>query len=144
MDETNLRVNPQQQWVHVSSTDQLTLLVHDKRRSTAAIENIGILSGYKGVAVHDGFTAYDQYRQCQHSLCNAHILRELNYVIETSKPGWATEMKQLLLDMKAAVSKARETGKKRLAVKQRQEFLGCVYISQRNQTSALTKLKNPK
>ncbi len=94
--------------------------------------------------MHDGFTAYDQYRQCQHSLCNAHILRELNYVIETSKPGWATEMKQLLLDMKAAVSKARETGKKRLAVKQRQEFLGCVYISQRNQTSALTKLKNPK
>ena len=115
VDETNLRVNRKQDWVHVSSTDQLTLLIHDKMRGTAAIENIGILPGYEGVAVHDGFTAYDQYRQCQHSLCNAHILRELNYVIETSKPAWATEMKQLLLDIKAAVSKAGERGKKRLA-----------------------------
>jgi transposase len=93
VDETNLRVKQKQEWVHVSSTEKLTLLVHDKRRGTAAIENIGILSGYKGVAVHDGFSAYDQYGQCRHSLCNAHILRELNYVIETSKPSWATEIK---------------------------------------------------
>jgi transposase len=123
VDETNLRVRQKQEWVHVSATDQLTLLCHDKRRGTPAIENIGILSGYKGVCVHDGFSAYDQYRQCRHSLCNAHILRELNYVIETSKPGWATEMKQLLLDIKAAVSKAGEAGKKRLTLKQKSEFL---------------------
>jgi hypothetical protein len=111
VDETNLRVHQKQQWVHVSSTDQLTLLVHDKRRGTAATENIGILTGYKGVCVHDGLMAYDHYQQCQHSLCNAYILRELNYVIETSKASWATEMKTLLLDIKAAVGKARETGK---------------------------------
>jgi transposase len=48
VDETNLRVNQKQQWVHVSSTEKLTLLCHDQRRGTAAIENIGILSGYKG------------------------------------------------------------------------------------------------
>jgi transposase len=124
VDETNLRVNQKQEWVHVSSTDRLTLLVHDKRRGTAAIEEIGILSGYRGVAVHDGFTAYDQYRQCQHSLCNAHLLRELNYVIETSKPDWAQEMKKLLLEIKAAVGKAGEAGKKRLALRQKKEFLG--------------------
>jgi transposase len=123
VDETNLRVRQKQEWVHVSSTEHLTLLCHDKRRGTAAIEQIGILSGYKGVAVHDGFTAYDQYLQCRHSLCNAHILRELNYVIETSKPDWAKEMKQLLLDIKAAVAVASEGGKKRLAVRQETEFL---------------------
>jgi transposase len=123
VDETNLRVHQQQEWVHVSSTDKLTLLCHDKRRGAAAIENIGILSGYKGVCVHDGFSAYDQYAQYQHSLCNAHILRELNYVIETSKPDWAQEMKQLLLDIKAAVSKAGEIEKARLAVRQKKEFL---------------------
>lgn len=122
VDETNLRVQQKQEWVHVSSTDWLTLLVHDQRRGTAAIENIGILSGYKGVAVHDGFSAYDQYRQCRHSLCNAHILRELNYVIETSKPSWAQEMKTLLLEIKAAVGKAREDGKKRLAWKPEKEY----------------------
>jgi transposase len=123
VDETNLRVQQKQEWVHVSSTEKLTLLIHDKRRGTAAIENIGILSSYKGVCVHDGFSAYDQYRQCQHSLCNAHILRELNYVIETSKPDWAQEMKQLLLDIKAAVSKAGEIEKTRLALRQKKEFL---------------------
>jgi transposase len=123
VDETNLRVKQKQQWVHVSSTEKLTLLCHDKRRGTAGIENIGILSSYKGVCVHDGFTASDQYRQCRHSLCNAHILRELNYVIETSKASWATEMKTLLLDIKAAVGKARETGKKRLSLREKKEYL---------------------
>jgi transposase len=124
VDETNLRVKKKQEWVHVSSTEKLTLLVHDKRRGTAAIENIGILPGYKGVAVHDGFSDYDRYGQCRHSLCNAHILRELNYVIETSKPTWATEMKQLLLEIKAAVSVASESGKTRLVLRQEKEFLG--------------------
>ncbi len=123
VDETNLRVKQKQQWVHVSSTDKLTLLVHDKRRGTAAIENIGILSSYKGVCAHDGFSAYDQYRQCRHSLCNAHILRELNYVIETSKASWATEMKTLLLDIKAAVGKGRETAKKRLSLREEKVYL---------------------
>jgi transposase len=123
VDETNLRVHQKQQWIHVSATEKLTLLVHDKRRGTAAIENIGILTGYKGVCVHDGLTVYDHYQQCRHSLCNAHVLRELNYVIETSKASWATEMKQLLLEIKAAVGVASEAGKKRLALRQETEFL---------------------
>jgi transposase len=122
VDETNLRVQRKQEWVHVSATDKLTLLCHDKRRGTAAIENIGLLASYQGVCVHDGFTAYDQYAQCQHSQCNAHILRELNYVIETSQASWAQAMKKLLLDIKAAVSQAREAGEKRLAVLQEEEF----------------------
>jgi transposase len=126
VDETNLRVNQKQQWVHVSSSDQWTLLCHDQRRGTGAIEQIGLLSDYTGVCVHDGFSAYDQYAQCRHGLCNAHILRELNYVIETSKADWATEMKTLLLDIKAAVGKASEAGKKRLDLSLETEFL-CSY-----------------
>lgn len=45
VDETNLRVHQKQQWVHVSSTDHLTLLCHDKSRGTAAIENTRKLQG---------------------------------------------------------------------------------------------------
>ena len=105
VDETNLRVSGRQDWVHVSATDRLTLLVHDKRRGTPAVCGIGILPLYEGVVVHDGFSPYEQYRQCRHARCNAHILRELNYVIETSKAGWAQEMKALLLEMKGAVDK---------------------------------------
>jgi transposase len=123
VDETGLRVRGRQDWVHVSSTGKLTLLVHDKRRGTPAITGIDILPRYKGVCVHDGFSSYDQYRQCRHAQCNAHILRELNYVIETSKPQWATEMKALLLEIKAAVGKARDGGRKALGASRKKEFL---------------------
>jgi len=123
VDETNLRVEGRQDWVHVSATDQLTLLVHDLRRGAPAISEIDILPQYQGVAVHDGFSSYDQYRQCRHAQCNAHILRELNYVIETSQPQWAAEMKALLLEIKVAVDNARESGRKKLAPCRKAEFL---------------------
>jgi hypothetical protein len=48
----------------------------------------------------------------------------LNYVLETSKASWAQEMKQLLLEIKAAVSVASEAGKQRLALRQEKELLG--------------------
>ena len=73
--------------------------------------------------MHDGFSSYDWYGQCRHAQCNAHILRELNYVIETSKPVWAAEMKTLLLGIKAEVDKAQQCGRKRLPPCRRKEFL---------------------
>jgi transposase len=123
VDETGLRVSQRQDRVHVSSTEKLTLLVHDLRRGQPAISGIDILPQYKGVCVHDGFSSYDQYRQCQHAQCNAHILRELNYVIETSKPQWAEVMKALLREIKGAVDKAREGGRKKLRPCLEKEFL---------------------
>lgn len=86
VDETNVRVRQKQDWIHVSSTPRLTLLVHDRRRGTAASSEIGILPHYTGTAIHDGFSSYEQYRGCAHALCNVHSLRELNYVNETSQP----------------------------------------------------------
>ena len=122
-DETGLRVSKRQDWVHVTSTDKLTLLVHDRRRGAPAISVIDILPRYEGICVHDGFSSYDRYKRCRHAQCIAHILRELNYVIETSKAGWATEMKALLLEIKAAVDKAREGGSKELSPRRKQRWL---------------------
>lgn len=70
----------------------------------------------------NGYSSYDQYGQCHHAQCNAHILRELNYVIETSKARWAAGMKELLLEIKSAVDKAREGGRKRLPPRLKAEF----------------------
>jgi transposase len=123
VDETNLRVAKRQDWVHVSSTDKLTLLVHDRRRGEPAISGIDILPRYMGTVVHDGFSSYDQYQRCRHAQCNAHILRELNYVIETGKIQWATDMKALLLEIKTAVGKAREQGREALGARRGREFL---------------------
>lgn len=123
VDETGLRVRGRGDWVHVSSTDKLTLLVHHRKRGAPAITGIDILPRYKGVVVHDGFSSYDQHRQCRHAQCNAHLLRELNYVIETSKPKWAQGMKALLLEIKAAVDKAREGGRRKLPPRLKGDFL---------------------
>src|SRR5215204_2064059 len=123
VDETGLRVSQRQDWVHVSSTEKLTLLVHDQRRGEPAITGIDILPRYTGTVVHDGFSSYDKYQGCRHAQCNAHILRELNYVIETGKPQWAAEMKALLLEIKAEAGQAREGGKEALGSRRRREFL---------------------
>ncbi len=123
VDETGLRVRGRQDWVHVTATGKMTLLVHHRQRGQLAISGINILPRYKGVCVHDGFSSYDQYRQCRHAQCNARLLRELNYVIETSKPQWAEEMKALLLEMRAAVDEARHGGKKKLPPRSKGEYL---------------------
>ncbi|MBC7932652.1 MAG: IS66 family transposase [Rubrivivax sp.] len=123
VDETGLRVAKRQDWVHVSATGKLTLLVHDRRRGQPAISGIDILPRYEGVCVHDGFSSYDQYERCRHAQCNAHLLRELNYVIETSKPRWAAGMKELLLEIKAAVEDARQGGREKLPPRLKGAFL---------------------
>jgi transposase len=47
----------------------------------------------------------------------------LNYVIETSKPRRAVGLKKLLLEIKAAVDKAREGGREKLPPRLKGEFL---------------------
>ena len=73
--------------------------------------------------MHGGFNSYDPYKRCRHAQCNAHLLRELNYVIETGKPRWAAGMKELLLEIKAAVEDARQGGREKLPPRLKAEFL---------------------
>ena len=41
------------------------------------------------------------YEKCQHVLCNAHLLRELQGIYEQTKEEWAQEMMELLRSAKA-------------------------------------------
>jgi len=109
-DETGLYVAGKRCWLHVSATDQLTHYQVHPKRGTAAVEAIGILDGFKGVSVHDGWSSYWHY-SCQHALCNVHHLRELTFLHEAQHLAWAEEMKTLLLDGKAAVEQARGAGR---------------------------------
>jgi len=45
--------------------------------------------------VHDRFSPYFSYN-CEHSLCNAHILRELQYLWESKNLKWARNLSSLL------------------------------------------------
>jgi transposase len=108
-DETGLYVAGRRQWMHVSSTEQLTHYAVHAKRGKEALEAIGILEGFEGVSVHDGWRSYWQYA-CQHALCNVHHLRELTFLHEEQHQDWAGQMKTLLVDIKTAVDQARALG----------------------------------
>ena len=70
-DETALRVEGGNAWVHSASTQLLSLFVVHPSRGHQAIVAAGVLPAFTGIAVHDGYTPYRRYAAA-HALCNAH------------------------------------------------------------------------
>ena len=83
-DETGMRVEGRLAWLHSASTATDVLLSVHAKRGTKAMDAIGILPKFAGVAVHDAWAPYDTYTSMIHALCNAHALRELIYVTDTA------------------------------------------------------------
>ena len=113
------------QWTHVTSTPQLTHYAVHPHRGAQALEASGILPRFRGVSVHDGWTAYRHYRHyrcCRHALCNAHHLRELTFVEEELHQAWAGTLKHLLQEMRTAVEQARAAGATQLPATQQEAF----------------------
>jgi len=96
-DETGVRVAGQLHWLHTASTATHThLFVHEKRGAAALASEASVLKDFHGTAVHDCWLPYFQFEQARHVLCGAHLLRELNGLMEDGAR-WAREMHALLL-----------------------------------------------
>ena len=109
-DETGSRVNGRTLWVHNSSTDEYTYLTISGKRGRIGMEENGVLPEFNGTAVHDCLTSYWSY-DVRHVICNAHILRELNGIIDNlPERVWPKLMRVLLLDMKSAKDDAIRDG----------------------------------
>lgn len=109
-DETGMRVGKEGWWVHVCATDRLTHYGLHRSRGQKGMNAIGIAPCFHGTSVHDGLKSYQGYAFTP-ALCNAHHLRELTFLEEELKQGWACQMKDLLLNMKAEVERAKQSGK---------------------------------
>jgi len=106
-DETGLNIGGETSWLHVASTSEVTFYAVHQQRGSKALDEIGVLPGFRGTALHDGWASYWQYGDCAHALCNAHHLRELTFVEEQLGQGWAKGLKELLLEIKQATDAAR-------------------------------------
>jgi transposase len=108
VDETSLRVDRKNHWIHVYSGGDITLKFLHPKRGRAAVEDINILPRYGGTAVHDCWASYLSYDHCDHGLCGAHLLRELTFVVETNGYRWAANIKRLLRQTCARVAESPE------------------------------------
>jgi len=121
-DETGIYVENHRAWLHVAATDRFTFYSAHPKRGQLALEAIGILPEFSGTATHDCWSSYFIYGDCQHSVCNAHNLRELIFVHEVMNREWALEMKELLKKIKQEVDQAKAEGHEKLSAQRRESL----------------------
>jgi transposase-like protein len=107
VDETSLRVDKKNQWIHVCSGGEITLKFLHEKRGQEAMQAIGVIPRYGGVIVHDCWASYLAYEHCGHGLCGAHLLRELTFIVEADGYPWAKNMKRLLRETCARVAQRK-------------------------------------
>ncbi len=113
-DESGMRVNGKLHWLHVARDEKNTYYEIHERRGQEAIDDIDILPKFKGTAIHDHWKPYYAY-DCNHGLCNAHHLRELDFTHTLYNQSWAKKMTTLLLEINEAIEEHKVKGRKKIA-----------------------------
>ena len=109
VDETSMRVNGTNHWIHTYSAGDIVLQFIHPSRGLEATEDIGILPKYGGTIVHDCWSTYFAYEDLEHALCGGHLLRELKFVEQSTGHKWATKMKELLTRAIGQVNKSPDS-----------------------------------
>jgi len=100
-DETGMKVKGVNHWVHVAATKFFSLFIIHRKRGREAHEEMDVLAWFKGILHRDDYHSYHTYDQAIHSLCVAHLLRDLIYAIDRDEQAeWADPMIKLLLQIK--------------------------------------------
>jgi transposase len=114
-DETTDRLGTKTCWMHVVSTAAFTLIHASVTRGGDAIDEAGVLRGYRGVVIHDRLAMYWKLK-AKHGLCGAHLLRDLADVASVAtQTAWAAGLAALLVEINAACDDARRRGLRQLA-----------------------------
>lgn len=122
-DETGSRVDGKTCWVHVASDLDYTYLTINQRRGQIGMDAANVLPHAHRIIVHDCWSSYWKYQDVTHAICCAHLLRELNGVIENHpEQTWAVRFKNLLLSMKKVHDKALLSDENEVSYYHRHKF----------------------
>jgi transposase len=103
VDETGIRIAKKLNWLHVFSTEFHTYLFSHSKRGKEAVESEqSIMPDFKNWLIHDCWAPYFNFKGAKHALCNAHIIRELQGIIDNDKNDedcWAKKMQDFLIDL---------------------------------------------
>jgi transposase len=92
-DETPARAAGRTRYLHLACTRYLTCM-HTGDRSAETIDAGGVLPGYEGVIVRDGYAGYGHLTSALHAWCGVHLLRDLKslYDFEPAQQQWAAQL----------------------------------------------------
>lgn len=96
-DETGAKVNGKKQWIWVWQTTFITYIAISVSRGAQIINDLFPKGFPLATFCSDRWKAQLNTLAKNHQLCTAHLLRELEYLIQTEKTAWADQFKELLL-----------------------------------------------
>jgi transposase len=94
-DETGVRVAGARIWEWVWQNAKASFYIISKHRDYQTVaDNFG--ENYTGCLLHDCYSAQNNTKACWHQLCHAHLLRDLQFVIDTEHSIWAYRLQNFL------------------------------------------------
>ena len=104
-DETGIHVNGKKWWLWVWQNVKGSYYAATQSRGYKVVkEYFG--ENYWGILIHDCWSAHNNtIAKLGHQLCHPHLVRDLNYLIESYKNNWCYKMKELLLKSEKARDK---------------------------------------
>jgi len=100
VDETGIRIDKKLHWIHTNSTPLHTCLFAHRNRGKEAINSEkGIVPELKQWLVHDCWSSYFPFDNAKHALCGAHLIRELQGIIDSGDSPGASKMQHFLLEL---------------------------------------------
>jgi len=95
-DETGANLNGKLSWFWTWQNEKLTYIRHSFNRGVETI-NKAFPKGFPHAIInHDRWASQINTPAKGHQLCTAHLLRDLNYLIELYKSEWATKLKAII------------------------------------------------
>ena len=98
-DETGAKVNGKKWWIWTWQNILNTFIIASDNRGTKTIDSIWENGLPNSVLLSDRWAAQLKVHTQGKQICLAHLLRDLNYLIETEKHQFSTQFKELLVDI---------------------------------------------